>query len=77
MTARISSGCMRNLKGKDIYSLHTYVCNMARIDYVRRNELNENDVDVIAFLQKKIGVSELIDRIQMKACGGCPDEYEL
>jgi hypothetical protein len=50
---------------------------MARIDYVRRNNLDENDENVIAFLRNTIGASELIDRLQEKACGGMADEYEL
>lgn len=47
---------------------------MARIDYVRRNGLNENDVDVVSFLRKEISANELIDRIQEKACKGVPGE---
>lgn len=50
---------------------------MSRIDYVKRNGLDETDVNVAAFLRKEIGVSELIDRIQEKACGGEANEYEL
>jgi hypothetical protein len=50
---------------------------MAGIDYVRMNGLDENDVDVAAFLRKEIDVSGLVDRLQEKACGGEPDEYEL
>lgn len=50
---------------------------MSRIAYVKRNGLDENDADVAAFLRMEISASELIDRVQEKACRGNPDEYEL
>jgi hypothetical protein len=50
---------------------------MARIDYVRRNGLDESDKDVKAFLANEIGASELTDRLQEKACNGQPDNYEI
>lgn len=50
---------------------------MSRIEYVRRNNLDETDENVIAFLRNEISASELNDRMQEKACGGEPNGYEL